>query len=82
MRPLSGATNVTDAFRTATSSHKLVDEDTTQHLSLMHSVVPYRTEWRSLCGYGFLSYETQWEPRVVTCVWCIAGVARRIRFDF
>lgn len=29
-----------------------------------------------MCGYGFLSYETTTEPRLVTCVWCIAGVLR------
>lgn len=62
--------------RTATSSFKNRDADTRLFLTLVHGVNPYRLEWRSVCGYDFLSYETQWQPRVITCVWCIAGLQR------
>lgn len=46
---------------------------------LIHVVTPYRTEWQSLCGFDFLSYQTTLEDRVVTCVWCAIGALRRWR---
>lgn len=70
------------ALRTAVLLFERSNDDTKQCSLLVHSVAPYRTEWRSICGYNFLSYETQWQPRVVTCVWCIAGIERRRRFNF
>lgn len=74
---------VTCTLRTATSRFfESGDSNTRQHLRLVHRVASHRTEWRSLCGYDFLSYETQQEPRIVTCMWCLAGLPRRIRHDF
>lgn len=41
-------------------------------ITLIHEVRPSGTEWRGLCGLPFLSYETDWHPRQVTCLWCVA----------
>jgi hypothetical protein len=46
---------------------------------LVHGVNPHLGEWQSICGYDFLSYETRWEPRPITCVWCLAGLVRNVR---
>lgn len=63
--------------RTAKSMWNNPNKLNKPHLNqLVHGVVPYRTEWASICGYAFLSYETTWEPRQVTCVWCLTGIVR------
>jgi hypothetical protein len=64
-------------LRTAKSSFKDRDDDTMTIMQLVHGVNTDLGEWKSICGYGFLSYETRWETsRPVTCVWCLAGMLR------
>jgi hypothetical protein len=50
--------------------------------AVVHRVTSYAGEWRSVCGYMFNSYETTTELRPITCVGCVAGLARRVCIEF